>query len=145
MKKILLTMMAMLLMSWCVAGAAPAKPGMMQHVQSDGSTVTLIMRGGELHRSLVTTDGLTVARAASGDYCYVASGVMSDVMAHDVGLRGVEETAFVAAYREQMTRDDGARRAPRRRPSPRRPSLASLNPSTLMETKKLPTRSRSLQ
>lgn len=115
MKKILLTMMvAMLLMTWCVAGAAPAKPGMMQHVQSDGSTVTLMMRGGELHRSLVTTDGLTVARAASGDYCYVASGVMSDVMAHNVGLRGVEETAFVAAYREQMTRDDGGRRAPRR-------------------------------
>ena len=108
--------------------AAPAKPGTYTHVQSDGSTVTLTMQGGESHRSLVTVDGLTVARNMKGDYCYMASGSMSDVLAHDPDSRGITETAFVTAYRDQMTQTSRARRMPRREDentSPQVPTLGS--------------------
>ena len=108
--------------------AAPAKQVPFTHVQSDGSTVTLVMRGGEFNHSLMTMDGLTVARSASGDYCYTAGGVMSDVMAHDKGARSIEEHAFIIAYRDQMTLESGARRAPRRideNSSPQVPRMGS--------------------
>ncbi|MBR6948167.1 MAG: hypothetical protein IKH53_09470, partial [Muribaculaceae bacterium] len=97
-----------------MAMAVPAKPQPFTHVQSDGTTVTLVMRGGEFNHSLMTLDGLTVAQGAGGDYCYVAGGAMSDVVAHDQDNRGIEEQAFVIAYRDQMTLEAGVRRLPRR-------------------------------
>ncbi len=97
-----------------MAMAVPAKPGHVTHVQSDGSTVTLVMQGGELQRSMMTMDGLTVARNEHGDYCYVAGSSLSHVLAHDQGSRGLEEIAFIAAYRDQMSLDAASRRAPQR-------------------------------
>ena len=108
--------------------AAPAKPCPFTHVQSDGSTVTLMMQGGEFNHSLVTLDGLTVARVANGDYCYTVRGSVSDVLAHDEGSRGIEETAFVAAYRNQMTLAVDVRRLPRKEEensSPQVPTIGS--------------------
>ena len=90
MKRILLTLAAVM-MCGAAAMAVPAKPVPFTHVQSDGSTVTLVMRGGEFNHSLMTMDGLTVARNANGDYCYTADGSLSDVLAHDKGSRGIEE------------------------------------------------------
>ncbi len=113
---------------WHVMMAVPARPVPFTHVQSDGSTVTLMMQGGELHRSMVTMDGLTVARADGGDFCYVAGGMMSNVVAHDEGHRGIEETAFIIAYRDQMTMAQQSRRAPRREEngsSPQVPTMGS--------------------
>ena len=112
MKKLLMTLAAM--MCCTVMLAVPAKPNPFTHTQSDGTTVTLVMRGGEFVHSLMTLDGLTVARDAHGDYCYTADGALSDVLAHDDGCRGIEETAFIAAYRNQMTLGAGVRRLPRR-------------------------------
>ena len=126
MRRFLLTIMALVTCSTMMA--APAKPGSYTHVQSDGSTVTLTMQGGETHRSLVTIDGLTVARNMNGDYCYMASGSMSDVLAHDPGSRSITEMAFVTAYRDQMTQTSQARRMPRREDentSPQVPTLGS--------------------
>ena len=120
--------MIMALVACSTMMAAPAKPGSYTHVQSDGSTVTLTMQGGESHRSLVTVDGLTVARNMNGDYCYMASGSMSDVLAHDPDSRGITETAFVTAYRDQMTQTSRALRMPRREDentSPQVPTLGS--------------------
>lgn len=94
--------------------AAPAKPVPFTHTQSDGSTVTLMMVGGERSHSLMTMDGLTVARDKGGDYRYTAGGAMSDVLAHDEGHRGIEEQAFVIAYRDQMTLETSRRMTPRR-------------------------------
>ena len=108
--------------------AVPAKPVPFTHVQSDGTTVTLVMRGGEFNHSLMTLDGLTVARALNGDYCYTASGSLSDVRAHDEGNRGIEETAFITAYRNQMTLGAGVSRSPRRtdeNTSPQVPTMGS--------------------
>ncbi len=113
MKKLLLTITAAVL-ACAMAMAAPAKPNTITHVQSDGTTVTLTMRGGEFNRSLVTMDGLTVGRDAHGDYCYSAGDALSDMLAHDPGARGLQETAFVVAYRDQMASSGATRRVPRR-------------------------------
>ena len=117
MKKMRRTILAITASMMCCGMmlAVPAKPAhCYTHVQSDGTTVTLMMQGGELNRAMVTMDGLTVARNGHGDYCYVAGGSLSNVLAHDKDKRGVEETAFVVAYRNQMMRDGSARRTPRR-------------------------------
>ena len=127
MKRILLITVAVM-MCWGAAMAVPAKPVPFTHVQSDGSTVTLVMRGGEFNHSLMTLDGLTVARSASGDYCYTAGGSLSDVVAHDKDNRSIEEQAFIIAYRDQMTLGAGASRMPRRadeNTSPQVPTLGS--------------------
>ncbi len=126
MKKILFTVAAALCAF--MAMAVPAKPVPFTHVQSDGSTVTLVMQGGEFCHSLMTLDGLTVARAMNGDYCYVADGALSDVCAHDQGHRGIEETAFIAAYGHKMSLESQVRRMPRRESentSPQVPTLGS--------------------
>ena len=90
---------------WCaVMMAVPAKPGVtFTHVQSDGSTVTLTMRGDKFNHHPVTLDGLAVERDIRGDYCYVAAGSLSNMRAHDQGSRGVEETAFITVYRDRLT------------------------------------------
>ena len=124
-KKLILALVAA---SMCCATAlaAPAKPEPFVHVQRDGSTVTLVMQGGEFNHSLVTMDGLTVALDANGDYCYMAGGSLSNVRAHDASDRDIEEQAFVIAYRDQMA--PGASRMPRRadeNASPQVPTLGS--------------------
>ncbi len=126
MKRILFTIVA----AMCCAAmvAAPAKPEPFTHVQSDGTTVTLVMGGGEFNHSLMTLDGLTVGRDTNGNYCYKAAGSLSDVLAHDAGHRGIEETAFISAYRSQMTLGAGRSRLPRREeenPTPQVPTLGS--------------------
>ena len=126
MKKILFTLVAALCALMAIA--APAKPEPFTHVQSDGMAVTLIMRGGEFCHSLMTLDGLTVGRAMNGDYCYVADGALSDVRAHDQGHRGVEETAFITAYRNKLSLESQVLRMPRREDentSPQVPTMGS--------------------
>ena len=111
-----------------MAMAVPAKPVPFTHVQSDGTTVTLVMRGGEFNHSLMTTDGLTVAQGPNGDYYYTANNALSDVVAHDQDNRSIEEQAFVIAYRDQMTLEAGVRRMPRRggeNDNPQVPTLGS--------------------
>ena len=128
MKKRIFVSLLAAVMCCGLAMAVPAKPVPFTHTQSDGSTVTLIMRGGELHRSMATLDGLTVARAINGDYCYVADGALSDVRAHDQGHRGIEETAFIQAYRQQLSLGSHPSRLPRREgenTSPQVPTMGS--------------------
>ena len=110
---ILLTVAAVMCCTMMLA--APAKPVPFTHTQTDGTTVTLMMRGGERNHSLMTLDGLTVGRDDQGNYCYTVDGVMSDVLAHDKEARGVEEQAFVIVYRDWMILStDASRRQPRR-------------------------------
>ena len=73
-----------------------------------------MMQGDEFNRCIVTMDGLPVARDERGDYCYLAGGMQSDVRAHDTGNRGLEEMAFISAYRDQMSQQVLPRRVPRR-------------------------------
>ena len=124
-KKLILT--AVVVMAcWAMMMAAPAKPEPFTHVQSDGTTVTLVMRGGEFVHSMMTMDGLTVALDDRGNYCYTAGGALSDVLAHDKGHRGVEEQAFIVAYRNQMTMGAGVRRMPRREEENSQPQVPTM-------------------
>ena len=125
MKRLLLLTAAMTL-CLCTMLAAPAKPQPFTHIQSDGSTVTLEMRGGERCHALMTLDGLTVQRVANGDYCYIVDATLSDVLAHDAGQRGLEEQAFVAAYRERMTLTPVQRRSPRREEANDHPQVPTM-------------------
>ena len=122
MKRYLLLIVA-LVSCWVALMAVPAKPVPFTHVQSDGTTVTLVMRGGEFNHSLMTMDGLTVDLDADGDYCYTAGGALSNVRAHDVTDRGIEEQAFVIAYRDQMTLESRSRHMPRREESNDNPQV----------------------
>ena len=113
MKRILIAIIALAL--GCTAAlAVPAKPVPFTHTQSDGTTVSLVMRGGEFCHSLMTLDGLMVAMDAHGDYCYTAAGALSNVIAHDNGQRDINETAFIAAYHNVMTLESSSRRMPKR-------------------------------
>ena len=122
MKRILLLTVAAVLCC-SMLQAAPAKPVPFTHVQSDGTTVTLMMHGGERHHSLMTMDGLTVQQTENGDYCYAVGGAVSDVLAHNAGSRGIEETAFITAYGGQMTLAAGASRVQRREESNDNPQV----------------------
>ncbi len=124
MRKLLLTVAAT--MCCIVAMAVPAKPMPFIHTQSDGTKVTLMMRGGEFNHSLTTLDGLTVAEDSKGDYCYTAWGSLSDVLAHDEDSRGIREVAFIKAYRDQMSLDATFRRMPRREESNDNPQVPTM-------------------
>ena len=124
-KKILTTLLAVLA-CWTTMLAVPAKPVPFTHTQSDGTTVTLVMGGGEFCHSLMTLDGLTVAQNIQGDYCYMASGDLSDVLAHDSGNRGLREVAFIQAYRDQMTLAAMPRRVPCREESNDHPQVPTM-------------------
>ena len=124
-QKILTTLLAVLA-CWTAMLAVPAKPVPFTHTQSDGTTVTLVMGGGEFCHSLMTLDGLTVAQNIQGDYCYMASGDLSDVLAHDSGNRGLREVAFIQAYRDQMTLAAMPRRVPRREESNDHPQVPTM-------------------
>ena len=107
-------LMVLLMVCCGQAHAVPAKPQPFVHRQSDGSTVTLTMQGGKFNHCVVTMDGLPVGLDHRGDYCYVAGGSQSDVRAHDAGNRGIEETAFITAYRDLLTVQALSHRMPRR-------------------------------
>ena len=125
MKTIILTIISA--MVCCAAAmAVPAKPVPFTHRQSDGSTVTLMMQGGKFNHALMTLDGLTVAMDENGDYCYTANGVLSDMRAHDQGHRDIQETAFITAYRDQMTIDVPMRHSPRREESNDHPQVPTI-------------------
>ena len=122
MKKNLLAIVAVV-MCCPMALAVPAKPIPFPHKQSDGSTVTLVMRGGKFNHSLMTLDGLSVAMDENGDYCYTADGMLSDVIAHDQGHRDIQETAFITAYHEQITIGASRRSSPLREESNSHPQV----------------------
>ena len=69
MKTIILTIISA--MMCCLAAmAVPAKPTPFTHVQSDGSTVTLMMQGGKFNHALMTLDGLTLFDKDIFNSCY---------------------------------------------------------------------------
>ena len=91
MKKLLLTMMTVLL-TWVAVMAVPAKPGLKKVVtQSDGTTITLSLMGDEWHHSWVTSDGKPTVKAANGDMVYRTADGPSTVVAHEKAQRGAED------------------------------------------------------
>ena len=112
MRKLFFTLCAMCLV--VIAGhAIPAKRGFYSFKQSDGSTVTVEMRGDEFHHSFVTQDGLTVARGSNGDFYYRTPQGVSQVMAHDQGHRHGAELSFIQSQREELNMNALARQSSR--------------------------------
>jgi len=106
MRKISVVLSVLLLCSlvWSTAVmAVPAKRDVFVHVQSDGSSVTLMVAGDEWSHGIVTaSDRLAVKQVANGDYCYVVNGEVTSMVAHNEGERGVAELTLIERQREQM-------------------------------------------
>lgn len=123
MKKVLLTALAAA--SVLAASAVPAKRVPRTFTQSDGSQITVTLVGDEFNHSYVTDDGLTVAKAANGDFYYRTAQGVSRVMAHNSSARSASESAFVAAERGTMTLAARAAKADARRKAARRKDAAA--------------------
>lgn len=94
------------LMVLCSLGtiyAIPALPVYRSYVQSDGSVIELKLVGDEYNHSLVTRDGLTVARNSNGDYCYQTIAGTSSIVAHEQGQRTAAENEYIAAHNESLS------------------------------------------
>ena len=102
MKKLLSAVMFTVLGA-SIAMAVPAKQTPVTVKQSDGSEITITMRGDEWHHSFVTTDGIPVVLTDLGDVMYRTSAGVSAMMAHNPEGRSAEENTFIAANAEQMT------------------------------------------
>lgn len=102
MKK-LLSLAVVALCTSLAATAVPAKRTPATFTQSDGSTITVTMRGDEWHHGYVTDDGLAVAQAANGNFYYKTASGLSTVMAHNQAGRSASEQSYVAANKANMT------------------------------------------
>ncbi len=102
MRKILsLVMLAVI--SCSVALAVPAKRVPTTITQSDGTKITVTMKGDEWHHSFITSDGKPVAIGDNGDVYYRTSSGISSVRAHEVAQRTDEENSFLAINADEMT------------------------------------------
>lgn len=101
MKKLVLA--ALVLAVSLTASGVPAIPKMKSFIQSDGSTITVGMRGDEWFSSVVTTDGYTVGVGANGDYYYKTLAGLTPMRAHDVARRDAAERAFLSENGEMLT------------------------------------------
>lgn len=101
MKKISLAIGAML---WACSTvlAVPALRQTVKVTQPDGSQLTISVEGDEFGHTIVTTDGLTVAKDNSGSYCYLMASGLTTVMAHDPTLRTPSEKSFIAQEARQL-------------------------------------------
>ena len=86
-----------------LAYAVPAKRGFTTIVQSDGTKLQIQAFGDEFHHNVVTSDMLTVAQGADGDFYYVTPSGLSKVRAHEPGARTADETKFVTTNKEQLS------------------------------------------
>ncbi len=94
--------MCVMLLDSAMALAVPAQRGFHNFTQSDGSTISVEMRGDEWHHSFVTGDGLAVERADNGDFYYNTATGMSNVMAHNVADRSEAELNFINSQAEKI-------------------------------------------
>ncbi len=100
-KKILLT--ALVSSTTLGVMAVPAKRNLRTFRQSDGTEVSVRLLGDEHFHTYVTTDGLTVAREADGDFYYQTSNGVSAVKAHNPEARTAAEKAYVTKEATALT------------------------------------------
>lgn len=105
MKKRIFTIAAALTIAVSVS-AVPAKQRKWQVRQSDGTTLTVSVKGDENFHFTCTTDGLPLVKNSNGTYCYAVLNsdkrlTPSSQIAHDVATRNGDELAFIKNYSEQ--------------------------------------------
>ena len=96
------------------AMAMPARPGWVNVIQSDGTTLKIQAVGNAFNSALLTQDGLMVARGEDGDFYYNSSitGITA-VKAHEASQRTAVENAFVQAQRGSLTMQSKQGQKPR--------------------------------
>ena len=117
--------------------AMPAWKGKLKKQQSDGTTVTYLLKGDEWGHQVLTTDGLLLQEDEQGNLRYwnlsqplgkkgvEKAQAQTAPLAHDPAMRTAEERAFIEtnlselkaseiAYSAPSGRSEGASRAPRR-------------------------------
>jgi len=86
--------------------AVPSNPKKHVVTQSDGTQLTVRLRGDEHCHYFVCSDGMPVMRAENGDFYYAEFEdgrlVSSDVLAHEAVLRTETEVALVAENKKDM-------------------------------------------
>lgn len=102
MRKFLSLLMGLML-TWSVAMAVPAKPGIHTVTQPDGSTLQVVLAGDEWHHSYVTLDGFTIQQADDGFYYYLTSVGITEIRVNDVENRTEQENLFLKENNAQMT------------------------------------------
>lgn len=103
MDKRLLTLAAGSLIT-LAAMAVPAKPGIRTFTQSDGTTISLELRGDAKFHVYVTTDGLPVQRdKETGDFTYITAAGQSQITVHNPGQRTPEEAAYLKENANELT------------------------------------------
>ena len=108
-------LLAMLLSCSLVAMAVPAKPGWHTITQSDGTSLQVQAVGNAFNHAILTSDGLTVARGADGDFYYTSSLTgLTAVRAHEATERTPAEAAFVNAQRGNLALEHKSYRLPGR-------------------------------
>lgn len=82
--------------------AVPARPGLIEIVQPDGSVIHVRMYGDERFSYCLSADGLPLLRGADGFFRYaVISGdslTATEIKAHDAGMRSPAGKAFAAQF-----------------------------------------------
>lgn len=81
-----------------VSFAIPAKPGMLEYIQPDGTVLHVTLSGDEHSSYYKTSDGYVVMPDGSGALCYATLRTNGDVVRSKVranDVRGVEEVRFV--------------------------------------------------
>lgn len=100
-KKLLLSTF---LCSACMSAmAVPARRILRTYTQSDGEQISVMLVGDEHFHTYVTSDGLTLARNAKGDFVYQTSSGLSSVMAHNPNKRPVAELQFLEAEKGKLS------------------------------------------
>ncbi|MBO5611127.1 MAG: M6 family metalloprotease domain-containing protein [Prevotella sp.] len=101
MRKVLLSCLSLFAATSLMA--IPAKRNPLTITQSDGSKITVMMVGDEFHHSFVTSDGVTVGKAANGDFYYRNATGLTNVMAHNQKDRNEAEIKFLNAEKNNLT------------------------------------------
>lgn len=83
--------------------AIPARQGIRQFTQADGTTITLRLIGDEYFHTFLTEDGIPVTKTADGNFHYRTAEGITAVIAHDVAGRTPAENSFVKSSIQDLS------------------------------------------
>ncbi len=105
MRKLLLILCVQM---FCLAlVAAPANPGPMVYLQSDGTELSVSLKGDEFFHWFETSDGYTLLRKENGDFMYAELDrlqglVFSEQLAHNPSDRTFEESEYLQTIEKNI-------------------------------------------
>lgn len=109
MKKLILGLMLSILFigGYNNVYAVVAYPHPMEVKQSDGTMVTVLLKGDEKVSWAKTTDNYTLLRSDNGDFVYAISDgkdgiIASNMICHNVGQRNINEIRFVSSLNKDL-------------------------------------------